>query len=164
MNRRRSQSGVALVITLIMLSVITLIAVAFLALSQRERSSISSTMTATEAELMANAATDRAKADVLAQVSSFIATNINAQGQLTRLALGPDLSVSLAGPYNYANLTNMQQADFEVLTNLLYDPPAPVFNTNRNGSYEHIGYLDLNRNGRFDPTGLFEVLDSNGNG
>jgi hypothetical protein len=163
MNYRRSQSGVALVITLIMLSVITLIAVAFLALSQRERSSISSTMTATEAEQMANTAADRAKADILAQMTSFITTNINQQGQLTRLALGPDLSVSVAGPYTYTNPPNMGSADYQVLTNLLYDPPPPVFNTNRTGNYEHIGYLDLNRNGRFDPTGYFPVLDSAGN-
>jgi hypothetical protein len=163
MNYRRSQSGVALVITLIMLSVITLIAVAFLALSQRERSSISSTMTATEAEAMANAALNRAHGDILAQMSSFIATNINAAGQLTRLALGPDLSVSLTGTNTYNNLTNMGTADYQVLTNLLYDPSPPVFSTNRIGSYEHVGYIDLNRNGRFDPTGWFDVLDSNGN-
>jgi hypothetical protein len=162
---RRSQSGVALVITLIMLSVITLIAVAFLALSQRERSSISSTMAATETELMANGGLDRAKADILAQMSSFMATNLNPAGQLTRLALGPDLSVSLAGPYSYANLTNMGSTDYEVLTNLLYDAPAPIFATNWvTGRLEHISYIDLNRNGRFDPTGYFEVLDSNGNG
>jgi hypothetical protein len=164
MKHRSAQSGVALVITLIMLSVITLIAVAFLALSQRERSSISSTMSATEAELMAAAGSDRAKADILAQMYSFIATNLDQAGQLTRRAIGPDLSVSLVGPYNYANLTNMGPPDYQVLTNLLYDPPAPIFATNwGSGRLEHVAYVDLNRNGRFDRTGYLDILDSNGN-
>ena len=56
MKYRQKQSGVALVITLIMLSVITVITVAFLALSQRERAAVSTTLTGTEAELAATGA------------------------------------------------------------------------------------------------------------
>src|SRR5207249_2972441 len=45
------------------------------------------------------------------------------------------------------------------IANLLYDPPAPVFvATNKQGSNEFRSYLDLNRNGVFDPTGLQPVV------
>lgn len=174
MKTRRSQSGVALVITLIMLAVITLIAVAFLALSQRERASISQSIAGTEAELMANAALERAKGHIFAQMSSFLETNVytNALRDVIplRLALGPDLTVSVAArsnlngqPYFYTNPPNMQpQPDYEVLTNLFFDPPPPVFTTNRTGSYEHVHYLDLNRNGRFEDSGIVTNLDSSG--
>ena len=77
MNYRRTQSGVALVITLIMLSVITLIAVAFLLLSQRERASVSSTMVATEAELMTSSGLEASKAYIQGQIAAFLSNPTN---------------------------------------------------------------------------------------
>ncbi|MCI0747723.1 MAG: hypothetical protein L0Y58_20140, partial [Verrucomicrobia subdivision 3 bacterium] len=144
---RSNRSGVALVITLIFLSVITIVAVAFLALSQRERASISQTLTGTEAELMVNAALDRAKADVLAHMAAYFSTNYTN----TLIALGPDLTVSVAAT-NYANRPHWElngTARERALTNLLEDPPPPV--TRAGG--EEMFYLDLNRNGRFEPSG-----------
>src|SRR5688572_22176012 len=159
MKQRSNQSGVALVITLIMLSVITIIAVAFLALSQRERASLSQTLTATEAELMASSGLERAKSHALAEVAAFLSTNTQVVGgrAFYRRPPGTDLAVSQAFTNQYNNWTNMNNTDFQVLTNLFYDPPVPVFTTNRSGAYEHVDYLDLNRNGRFDPSGFVQV-------
>jgi len=168
MKLRRNQSGVALVITLIMLSVITIIAVAFLALSQRERASLSQTLTGTEAELMASTGLERAKSHALAEVAAYLSTNtqiVNGRAQYPR-PQGTDLAVSQAYTDNrtyFGTNWNMNDAQYEALTNLVYDPQVPVFNTNRNGQFELVDYLDLNRNGRFDPTGLIEVRDNNGN-
>ena len=92
MKYRQNQSGVALVITLIMLSVITIITVAFLALSQRERATVSTTLTGTEAELAANAAHERAKAEILANIREFVNTYTNRQ------TIGPDLFVLSGAP------------------------------------------------------------------
>ena len=64
--KRNLQSGVALVITLIMLSIITLLAVAFLATSRRERAAVTVTVDQTDAKLMADAALSRATADMIA--------------------------------------------------------------------------------------------------
>src|SRR5436305_1222854 len=62
-GRRR---GVALVVTLIMLSVITVVAVTFLAMSRRERSSVTQTLNSTDAKTMADAALERAKGQIMA--------------------------------------------------------------------------------------------------
>ena len=169
MKFRRNQSGVALVITLIMLSVITIIAVAFLALSQRERASTTQTLTGTEAELMASTGLDRSKSHVLAEVAAFLATNTQVVGgrAIYRKPPGTDLAVSQAYLTNdivYKNWTNMvNPPDYEPLTKLFYDPQVPVFTTNNSGAYELVDYLDLNRNGRLDPTGFVPVRDNNGN-
>ena len=66
------QSGVALVMTLIFLSVITILAVAFLALSRRGRVAIRETTNRTVTEEMADIALERAKGDILLPI---LATN-----------------------------------------------------------------------------------------
>src|ERR1051325_3905158 len=76
------QRGVVLVITLIMLSIITVMAVAFLALSRRERASVVHSQSSIDAELMASDALERVKAEILADIIGR--TNL----------LGPDLLVS----------------------------------------------------------------------
>jgi hypothetical protein len=167
MKHRRNQSGVALVITLIMLSVITIIAVAFLALSQRERASTSQSITGTEAELMSSTALERGKSHVLAEVTAFLSTNTQVVGgrAFYRRPPGTDLAVSQAFTNQYTlynNWTNMGPNDYQALTNLVYDPQVPVFTTNHSGAYELVDYLDLNRNGRFDPTGIIDEIDANG--
>jgi hypothetical protein len=168
MKHRRNQSGVALVITLIMLSVITVIAVAFLALSQRERASLSQTLTGTEAELMTSTGLERAKSHALAEVTTYLSTNtqiVGGRAQYPR-PQGTDLAVSQAFTNRYTLYStnwNMGPSDYEALTNLVYDPQVPVFTTNRSGNFELVDYLDLNRNGRFDPTGLIDEIDRNGN-
>ncbi len=173
MKHRRNQSGVALVITLIMLSVITIIAVAFLALSQRERASLSQTLTGTEAELMASTGLERAKSHALAEVATYLSTNtqIVAGRAIYPRPQGTDLAVSQAFTNDsplyrntlYTNWTKMGNPDYQALANLFYDPQVPVFTTNRSGDFEPVDYLDLNRNGRFDPTGIIDEIDANDN-
>src|SRR5258708_17873562 len=68
--KRPSQRGVALVITLIMLSVITVIAVAFLAISRRERATVTQKANSVDAELAANSARERAIAQILASIAA----------------------------------------------------------------------------------------------
>src|SRR5687767_9691421 len=127
MKFRRNQSGVALVITLIMLSVITIIAVAVLALRQRERSSLSQTLAGTEAELMASTGLEYSKSHVLAEVAAFLSTNTQVVGgrAIYRKPPGTDLAVSQAFVTNYTtykNWTNMNNADYQALTSLFYNP------------------------------------------
>jgi hypothetical protein len=178
LKHRKAQSGVALVITLIMLSVITIIAVAFLLLSQRERSSVSSTMVATDAELVLNAGMERAKTELMADMTAYFLGNptnrtfTNAQGQWTvRRYLGPDLMVSTT----FTNSTNSyvsstpsplpNQAPF--IASLHYDPRVPVWANRpdrpRDGwTNMNVFYIDLNRNGIFDESGFVQVRDGRG--
>src|SRR6267378_5194430 len=62
------QRGVALVITLIMLAVITFMAVTFLAVSRREAGSVTTTRDQTIARFAADTAFERVKAELLAGI------------------------------------------------------------------------------------------------
>src|SRR5688572_107933 len=66
--KRCSERAVALIMTLIMLTVITVVAVAFLAMTQRERTSVSQSTYQSEAEIMADTAFERVKGNILAQI------------------------------------------------------------------------------------------------
>src|ERR1035437_6592216 len=63
-----SRRGVALVITLILLSVVTFMAITFLALSRRERSAVTTVTDTASARLAADAALANAEAQVIANV------------------------------------------------------------------------------------------------
>lgn len=65
---RNSQRGVALVITLLMLAIITLITVVFLATAKRDSSATNQALALTDAEQSAEAALRRAIADMVSQV------------------------------------------------------------------------------------------------
>jgi hypothetical protein len=136
-----SQRGVALIITLILLSVVTFMAITFLALSRRERSAVATVTDTASARLAADAALANAEAQVIANV------------------------LATANPYNFSllvstngwplNFTNLPRD----LTNLYVSPRAPVLiSTN-----EPLGrfYLDLNRNGRYDTNGWVANVDNN---
>ena|ERR1041385_8818544 len=68
---RRSRRGVALVITLVMLSVITFMAVTFLVLSRRERHAVASMTDQSGARDAAITATERAKAELISRILAF---------------------------------------------------------------------------------------------
>src|ERR1700691_3908976 len=70
---RPSQRGIALVITLILLSVTLVMAVAFLAISRRERGSVTTETDPTTAKLAADSALAAAEAQIMANV--FATTN-----------------------------------------------------------------------------------------
>src|ERR1039457_4955591 len=105
---RQSEEGVALVITLILLSVVTFMAITFLALSRRERSAVSTVTDTASARLAADAALANAEAQVIANVLS------------TTNPYNFSLLVSTNGwPLNFTNLPDN-------LTNLYVSPRAPV--------------------------------------
>lgn len=170
--RRR---GVALVITLILLSVILVITFALLAVSRRERASVTTGQHLIDAEYMANAAMERAKATLAAQILGR--TNLMGAGfgrpiyapeispdpsSLTELdaRVGGDLLVSVAASTNWPNTAQYLQS----LTNLQFDAAPPVFvRTNRIdplASLESRHFLDLNRNGLFESNGFFSLFDA----
>src|ERR1043166_558346 len=157
----KRQSGVVLVITLIMLSIITVMAVAFLALSRRERASVVHTQNSIDAELMASTALERGKAEIMAYIIG--------QSNL----LGPDILVSGSSRTNPFPLYQFpffyygdprdgvdDDKDRQAITNLWRDARPPVFvGTNREQRF----YLDLNRNRRFETNGVLPVFDVTGN-
>ncbi len=132
MNRRQSQRGVALIITLIMLAVVTIVALLFLGVARRNRGGVSLRQAQTDAEFAADAAFQRAKAEIIAEILS--GSNV----------LNFDLMVSRNKDTNVTGAVP-----------LLVDPRVPVFvNTNRltqSGPLDYRYYLDLNRNGTNDP-------------
>src|SRR6266568_2199755 len=167
-----SSSAVALVITLILLSVITFMAVTFLVVSRAQKGAVGTSTDQTTAKLAADAAFERAKAELLASILAFT----NPAGYDLRVSTNYINSLGFV-PNNF-NPTNVnydykhdgsrvfsQLDQWQNLANLLYDPRPPVFVvTNRlfPNSNEFRFYLDLNRNGRYDTNGLLPVIGPNG--
>ena len=137
-------TGVALVITLILLAVITTLAIAFVALTHRETAASAAAGSTTQAELANEAGYERALAEILTR---FIVDNQdpNNGSQIT----GPGLMVSLAVDQNRLQ----PEGAFR-------DPSPPVFvnvNPSGNSPLDDRFFLDLNRNHYFDETGLRPV-------
>ncbi|MEI2727029.1 MAG: hypothetical protein V9H26_27075 [Verrucomicrobiota bacterium] len=164
---RRAERGVALIVTVIMLSVITFLAVAFLALMGREKGSVKTATDQTIARLAADTARERAQAELLATILAttnpanfdlLVSTNfINWNGfdpgavnNLTNVNYDYQLNKSpLTGPQALANLAS-----------LYYNPRPPVFITNRlTGVTEFRFFNDLNRNGRPERTGFWPLTN-----
>jgi hypothetical protein len=148
----RGERGVALVITLIMLAIITTLAVAFLATSRRERASVVVTADLTSAKLGADAALARAQAEVIGRI----------------LATGNPWDYDLIVSTNIDGaITNPAAFTRPVITNLLFDPRPPVFvNTNpvdQPPAYDFRYYLDFNRNRNYDTNGIAPERDNAGN-
>src|SRR5208282_430230 len=168
---RQSKEGVALVITLILLSVVTFMAIAFLALSRRERSAVATVTDTASARLAADAALASAEAQVIANVlattnpynfSLLVSTNyINPEGYIPALGINPTnvnyIYAANGNPLNSGDLLSN-------LANLFYSPRPPVFiPTNSAGANDFRFYLDLNRNGRDDPNGWVTNYGNAGN-
>jgi hypothetical protein len=128
-----SQRGVALVITLILLSVTLVMALAFLALSSRERGAVTTETDTATARLAADAGRSFAEAQIAANI--LTSTNPYSFGLL--------VSTNYLPPTTGNALLD--------LTNLQYSPRAPVWLTNLvTHAMENRFYLDLNRNGQFE--------------
>ncbi len=165
-----AQRGVALIITLIMLAVITFLAVTFLALSRREAGSVRVATDAVTARNAADIAAARVEAELLAgilattNVHSFdllVSTNFVNWAGFNAAAGADPTNVS----YRYPNGNPLTGNDaLQNLANQLYDPRPPVVVTNRRfaNSNEFRYYLDLNRNGRYDTNGYWPVIGRNG--
>ena len=170
--RPSRESGVALVITLIMLSVITFMAIAFLVLSRGERSSVGTATDQSLARLAADNALERVQAELVAPMivsgnaSSFglmVSTNYISQiGFQGGNAFPAILTSATNVSYNYPNGGPLNLKDMlQNLTNLLISPRPPVLIvTNRTtGATDFRYYLDLNRNGMFDASGWVPVTN-----
>ncbi|MGH7939710.1 MAG: hypothetical protein ACREFR_01390, partial [Limisphaerales bacterium] len=164
---RKSQEGIALIITLILLAVTLVMAIAFLAISRRERNSVSGTEDAAAAKYADDAALNRAEARIVTQMlmttnpyvfSLIVSTNFINQAGFTS---------------GFANLTNVNYDHYinsstpldtaqdieQNIANLDYNPRPPVYYSN-----DFRFYLDLNRNGRYDTNGWVTNIDNDGNG
>ncbi|MGA2865395.1 MAG: hypothetical protein ABSF95_13050 [Verrucomicrobiota bacterium] len=153
-----------MVITLILLSVITFMAVTFLVLSQRQRHAVVTDTNQMIAKGAAQAGMQRALAETMATIKAFtnaynfdqrVSTNyINPAGFLNnpaRLAL-----YTSATNVNYRDVSgNLLTGNgfLQNLANLLYSPRPPVYVRVSATSNDFRYYLDLNRNGRYDTNG-----------
>jgi hypothetical protein len=168
-----SQRGVALVITLVLLSIITFMAVTFLVLSRSQHGSVVTETDRAVARLGAEGARERAIAQLVATIQA--STNEYNYGLLVSAnyinpdGFTPNVNSPLNVNYDHKVGGGPIPSALEWernIANLLYDPRAPVFITNRlfANSNEFRFYLDLNRNGRDDPNGLQPVIVRNPQG
>ena len=144
----------ALVITLILLSVTLIMAVAFLAISRRERNAVTTTTDTATARLAADAALANAEAQIVANI--FATTNVAAY------------NFGLLVSTNYINRRRNPtftptSSGMNSSTNLFILPRAPVYLSNLvTHAVENRFYLDLNRNGMDDPNGCVTNVDNYG--
>jgi hypothetical protein len=175
-SRPTPHSGVALVITLVLLSVITFMAVTFLVVSRSQHGAVATETDQQIARFAADTARERAIAELIAPIVAttnefnyglLVSANyINSAGfNPAQLVPVDPLNVN----YDYttapssAPLTANQQN--QNIANLLYNPRPPVFivtNALAAKSNEFRYYLDLNRNGAFEPSGLLGLTNSAG--
>src|SRR5271167_740448 len=130
---RHPEKGIALVITLILLSVTLVMAIAFLAISRREAGSVATSTDTVTARLAADAALANAQAQIIASV--LATTNPYNAGLLvsTNFVNGYGFVSGVANPtnVNYDYLSGggaLGQNQFvQNVANLLYLPRVPVF-------------------------------------
>jgi hypothetical protein len=166
--RRSPRSGVALIITLILLAVVTFMALTFLAISRRERNAVTATTDSVTAQLAADDALAAAEGQIVANMLAttnpynfglLVSTNyINPIGFVLNVASPTNVN------YFYPNGNPVTGPDFlQNLANLYYLPRVPVYMSNLvTGTMEHRFYLDLNRNGTNEPNGLVPEIGPNG--
>ena len=167
-----SRSGMALVITLIMLSITLVMAVAFLAVARRERGAVTTSTDTATARLAAETALAGAQAQIVANLLAtnaaaynfglLVSTNfINRNGYDTALGANP---VNVNYDYDDVAHNPLTIPEYEQnIANLLFLPRAPVVITNQQaGSNQFRFYLDLNRNGVAEGNGLQPQIDAAG--
>jgi hypothetical protein len=171
--KRRSEQGVALVITLILLSVITFMAVTFLVLAQRGREQTSALTDKTIAKEANEQAVQMGLGQILSRMLAatngfflepLVSTNYVSFAYDTS---GGGLTAVTNVNYTYPNGARLTAKDLVfMLNNQLILPRAPVFvvtNKAFPNNPEFRFYLDLNRNFKFEDTGFTPDLDNAGN-
>ncbi len=162
---RKSQEGIALVITLILLSVTLVMAVAFLAISRRERGSVSTNTDTVMAKNAVQSAFAQAQAQIVSQIETttnpYITSLIVSTNYINSFGFNPDSDNSLTN-VNYDYYTNgtrpLSIQDYQRnIANLFYSPRPPVFYSN-----DFRFYLDLNRNGMYDTNGVVANMNNHG--
>jgi hypothetical protein len=180
--KSKSQSGVALVVTLLMLSIITFLTVAFLALSKRNRESVAVTKDQRVARGMANSALARAQTEI---ISRMMRTNGAGRHELLSYDYMVSKNFIRRGGFvknqglNYENVnydyfengslyTPKDEAEWvQNIANLRYDPRPPVFIANdplRPSVREFRYWYDVNRNGLFEDSGIVTNFTAASNG
>jgi hypothetical protein len=172
---RPSESGVALVVTLLLLSIITFMTVTFLVVSRSQKGSVVTETDQAIARLAADTAFERAKAELLAAIMGasnefnyglLVSTNfINSAGYVAPSSYPFYNPLNVNYDYKVGGSPITSALDREQnIANLLYNPRPPVFITNRffANSNEFRFYLDLNRNGRYDTNGFLPVIGTDG--
>jgi len=167
---RRSEA-VALVITLLMLSVITFLTIAFLAMSQRNKTAVSTSLDLANARAASDAASARAQAEIIAQMlahgdalyydwmvsSAFTSpSNFNRGEGYDPNNVNYDSFLTSPGTYSSADYA-------QLMANLWYDPRPPVFVVTNQAyptNYDARHYIDINRNGRFETNG-YQLTNDN---
>lgn len=172
---KQSPRGIALVVTLLMLSVITFLAVAFLVLTRGHRSAVTVTIDQNTARTMSEAAVARAQTEIIARM-------MGQQDMLSYDYMASHNYVSAGGfvsgvadPNNVNYQTNASGAAMssgptgakdwaQNIANLFFDARAPVFvQTNPSSPNTDFRFwVDVNRNGKFETNGYLPVLDNNG--
>ncbi|HYG23125.1 MAG TPA: hypothetical protein VEH04_10110, partial [Verrucomicrobiae bacterium] len=140
---------------------------------QRERASVTTSTDQVIGKQAADAGVERAKIELIApmlaltngQVYGLIVSTNFVSGGGFNPNPAPNANLFTNVNYFYADGNPLSEADrLRMLSTLLYNPRPPVFVTNRfTGRTEFRYYLDLNRNGVFDPNGLQPVFGTNGN-
>jgi len=187
-SARHARRGIALVITLLMLSVVTITAVAFLAVSRRERAAVGTAAEQLDTRFIADTALQHAQGRIASRISAvtnrlayggyFVSTNFGNpyfESDGTKFSYLDRRDYRLLTNVNYFRDTNFSAFDLtrsndreeyaRLLGNLYYDPRPPVFvQTNRNPRlpWDFRFYLDLNRNGQFETNGLIVEQDRQG--
>jgi hypothetical protein len=172
-NLRRRLDGIALVITLLMLSVITFLAIAFLAMSRRNQSSVNAGLDTTTAQTMSQAAQARAMGEIMGQILAS-GDALQYDYMVSRNAINPagfyasekgvynptnvnyDRLYSPSGAYLPFNNATNPVGWVQNIANLIYDPRPPVFVVTNQAyptNYDFRFWVDLNRNGRFETNG-----------
>jgi len=142
-------------------------AVTFLVVSRSERGTVRATQDQAAARMESDTALEVAQAELLAAVMAFndphavglmVSTNyINPYGFVPGNTFFTNVNfdyLSAGGPVTGNNA-------LQAMANSLYLPRAPVWVTNRlTRANESRFYLDLNRNGRFDPNGRLTVTNA----
>ncbi len=154
--------GMALVITLIMLSVTLVMALAFLALARRERAAVSTTTDSATARLAADSALAAAQAQMMANFISSPSGGLNYGLMVsTNFENIVGLYPGVASPtnvnyfYKFDNSAYTSGDFLRNVANLMILPRVPVFiqtNPAYPNNLDFRYYLDLNQNGHFDDT------------
>ena len=161
----RREAGIALVVTLILLAVITFMAITFLVVSTTDRGNSSETLEQRVAREAAEIALQQANAQIMANMLAFtnptlglmVSTNYDTHAFISGNTALTNTS------YTYANGAPLNAADkLQNLNNLYYLPRAPVYITNAYGSNYVPFYFDANRNGRFETNGWQPLINPNG--
>src|SRR5258706_3978054 len=163
-----SREGIALVITLILLAVITFMAITFLVVSRSEQGQVHTETDQTTARLGGDSALEYAKIQLLTPMMVF--TNeynldllvstiyVNQFGFVSGVVNPTNVNYEYLGP-SHAPLAAGDR--LQNIANLLINPRVPVYITNRvTKSNEFSFYYDANRNGRYDTNGWQPVISS----